>query len=38
MAYPSPNADTTVNDTRNPIIFVIFHQAQAYPEYLLTYE
>ena len=38
MAYPPNNADTTVNNIQNPEIFVIYHDAQAYPEYLLTYE
>ena len=32
------SGDTTVNDVNAPSIFVIYHDAQAYPEYLLTYE
>ena len=38
MNFPPHNADTTVNNVKNPDIFVIYHDAQAYPEYLLTYE
>jgi poly [ADP-ribose] polymerase 10/14/15 len=30
--------DTTVNNLHNPSIFVIYHDAQAYPEYLITYQ
>ncbi len=30
--------DTTVDNVASPSIFVIYHDAQAYPEYLLTYE
>merc|ERR1711988_1547761 len=29
--------DTTVDDIRNPSIFVCYHDSQAYPEYLVTY-
>jgi poly [ADP-ribose] polymerase 10/14/15 len=36
--FPPPNSDTTVDNQLNPTIFVIYHDAQAYPEYLLTYE
>jgi hypothetical protein len=32
------NADTTVNNLAAPSIYVIYHDAQAYPDYLLTYE
>jgi hypothetical protein len=38
MARPPNDAHTTVNTLQNPEIFVIYHDAQAYPEYLLTYE
>ena len=38
MNFPPNNADTTVENVQNPTIFVIYHDAQAYPEYLLTYE
>jgi len=37
MSVPPHNKDTTVNDINNPVIFVIYKDAQAYPEYLLTY-
>ena len=30
--------DSTVNNTQDPSIFVIYHDAQAYPEYLVTYQ
>lgn len=29
--------DSCVDNTTNPSIFVIFHDCQAYPEYLITY-
>ena len=29
--------DSNVNSVTNPTIFVIFHDAQAYPEYLITF-
>ena len=29
--------DSTVNSIHDPSIFVIYHDAQAYPEYLITY-
>jgi len=29
--------DCNVNSVTNPSIFVIFHDAQAYPEYLITF-
>ena len=29
--------DSVVDDTLNPEIFVIFHDAQAYPEYLIVF-
>lgn len=32
------NADTTVDNVAKPSIYVIYHDAQAYPDYLLTYE
>jgi poly [ADP-ribose] polymerase 10/14/15 len=38
MKIPPLNSDTTVDNPQNPSIFVIYHDAQAYPEYLLTYE
>jgi len=34
---PSNNADTTVDNTASPGVFVIYHDAQAYPEYLFTF-
>eukprot|EP01052_Picozoa_sp_SAG31_P005824 SAG31_NODE_262_length_18842_cov_22.033346_7_plen_144_part_00 len=30
--------DTTVDNVRNPTIFVAYHDAQVYPEYLLKYK
>ena len=30
--------DTTVNDMKNPAIFVTYHDAQAYPEYLVKFK
>jgi hypothetical protein len=38
MARPPNDAHTTVDNLQNPSIYVIYHDAQAYPEYLLTYE
>ena len=30
--------DTTVNDVKNPAIFVTYHDAQVYPEYLIRFK
>ena len=30
--------DTVANNVRNPAIFVVFYDAQAYPEYLITFK
>jgi poly [ADP-ribose] polymerase 10/14/15 len=30
--------DTVTNDASNPIMFVIFHDSQAVPEYLVTFK
>jgi poly [ADP-ribose] polymerase 10/14/15 len=30
--------DSTINNSQDPNIFVIYHDAQAYPQYLITYE
>ena len=30
--------DSTVNQTENPSIFVAYHDAQAYPQYLITFK
>jgi hypothetical protein len=29
--------DTTVNNVANPSIYVTYHDAQSYPEYLITF-
>ena len=33
----TPSYDSTVNDVNNPEIFVTYHDAQAYPEYLIRF-
>ncbi|XP_035682831.1 protein mono-ADP-ribosyltransferase PARP15-like [Branchiostoma floridae] len=40
MRTDKPNLpfDSTVNDVNNPTVFVVFHDAQAYPEYLITFK
>lgn len=37
---PSSHArfDSVVNNMSNPTIFVVFHDARAYPEYLITFK
>ena len=30
--------DSVTNNTANPIMFVIFHDCQAYPEHIITYQ
>ena len=30
--------DSVVDNTSNPAIFVVFYDADAYPEYLITYK
>ena len=35
---PPKDCDTGINRLNDPNIFVIYHDAQAYPEYLVTYE
>ena len=44
MPVPPPNpanpgfpCDSTVNDMSNPIMFVVFLDGMAYPEYLITF-
>ena len=34
---PTVVYDCAVDDVNNPMEFVIFHDAQAYPEYLITF-
>jgi hypothetical protein len=34
---PPVSYHSTVNDVRNPSIYVIYEHAQTYPEYLLAY-
>ena len=38
VVVPPNGGDTTVDNLTSPSIFVIYHDAQGYPEYLLTYE
>ena len=38
MMVPPENADSTTDNTQNPSIFVIYKDAQAYPNYLITYQ
>ena len=35
---PTDCFDSLVNDRQSPIMFVIFHDDQAYPEYLITFK
>lgn len=35
---PAVSFDSVVNHTSNPIIFVVFYDADAYPEYLIVYK
>ena len=30
--------DSTVNDVQNPIMWITYHDAQAYPEYLIYFK
>ncbi|KAF6036956.1 hypothetical protein EB796_004740 [Bugula neritina] len=34
---PAEEFDTTVNDEQNPTIFVTYHDAAAYPDYIIKY-
>ena len=36
-ANPTVLYDCAVDNTVNPVEFVLFHDAQAYPEYLITF-
>lgn len=40
--FKSPNStelfDSCVNNQANPVIFVVFHDNQAYPEYLIKFK
>ena len=35
---PAVLFESVVNTTSNPSIFVVFYDADAYPEYLITYQ
>lgn len=35
---PAELFDSVVNDSSNPTIFVVFYDADTYPEYLITYK
>jgi poly [ADP-ribose] polymerase 10/14/15 len=35
---PDANYDSVVDNVANPSMFVIFHDAQSYPEYLITFK
>ena len=35
---PTEMFDSVVNNINNPGVFVIFHDVQAYPEYLIVYK
>ena len=35
---PGANYDSVVDNVANPSMFVIFHDAQSYPEYLITFK
>ena len=37
-SYPTVLFDSVVDDIRNPSIYVVFYDADAYPEYLITYQ
>ncbi len=37
-ATPHIKYDTVVDDPQKPGIFVVFHDVQAYPKYLLTFK
>lgn len=30
--------DSVVNDTKNPVMYVVFNDTQAYPDYLVTFQ
>lgn len=38
MRTPPDNFDSVVDNTQNPTMFVVFHDCQAYPEYLITFK
>ncbi len=38
MNVPPANVDSAVDNAANPSMYIIFKDAQAYPEYLITYE
>ena len=35
---PAVLFDSVVNSTSNPTIYVVFYDADAYPEYIITYQ
>jgi hypothetical protein len=38
MNIPPNDSDCTVDNMTNPLIYVIYKDAQAYPDYLITYQ
>ncbi|KAA0722939.1 TCDD-inducible poly [ADP-ribose] polymerase [Triplophysa tibetana] len=38
MKAPPNNFDSVVDKTQDPTIFVVFHDCQAYPDYLITFK
>ncbi|KAI7813959.1 hypothetical protein IRJ41_005119 [Triplophysa rosa] len=38
MKAPPENFDSVVDNTQDPTMFVVFHDCQAYPDYLITFK